>query len=526
MQVEEVPSPWAGIYPSKELITIAIRNILNPVYLETTERLDILQQDFSTGQVIAVSDGSFMKANNGAATAWIIESHCKTQWIMGSIHTPGPTEALSAYRSELTGLAAISVTLRILSQCCPSPPHIIIACDGLSALNVLTTNKDDISANSLNADLQSLIADIWAEIPTRPFPLHVKGHQDETGTTLNRLEQLNIMMDSLARLTALERRPLGVSLSIPPLGLQSVWYKGDRIPGNLYRSLYNKIASDQIWNYFSTKLFSSPQVLPLIHTSAFHRARNTSATSLNIFISKWLSNTLATGLVMQRRQHRVFNRCPRCNHWGEDRLHIVICWDVRATIVWKKQIDTLTNLLHQEYTAPEIQQFLLTGLQEFRKHPRQNSPEPPLWKTETSQIGWLNTISGFLSHSIVQRQDDHYKRLGMLRTGAGWASKLIRQFWHIIHQLWVNHNEILHQKGVIHSISGAALLDIEIEREYDLGCQNLPATLHRWYNMPKDQLLRQSIEYKKGWLLLIKTVKESMQIEEYSIFASSRVQNE
>jgi hypothetical protein len=112
--------------------------------------------------------------------------------------------------------------------------------------------------------------------------------------------------------------------------------------------------------------------------------------SLNIFISKWLSNTLATGLVMQRRQHRVFNRCPRCNHWGEDRLHIVICWDVRATIVWKKQIDTLTNLLHQEYTAPEIQQFLLAGLQEFRKHPRQNSPEPPLWKTETSQIGWLS----------------------------------------------------------------------------------------------------------------------------------------
>jgi hypothetical protein len=122
MQEEEAPSPWAGIYPSKASITIAIRNILNPVYLETTERLDILQQDFSTGQVIAVSDGSFMKANNGAATAWIIESQCKTQWIMASIHTPGPTEALSAYRSELTGLAAISVTLRILSQCCPSPP--------------------------------------------------------------------------------------------------------------------------------------------------------------------------------------------------------------------------------------------------------------------------------------------------------------------------------------------------------------------------------------------------------------------
>jgi hypothetical protein len=259
---------------------------------------------------------------------------------------------------------------------------------------------------------------------------------------------------------------------------------------------------------------------------AFGKARKTSATHLNIFISKWLSDTLATGKVMQRRQQRIFNRCPRCNHWGEDKMHIVVCWDIRTKIVWQHQMDQLQSKLQKTYTAPEIQQFLLQGIEEFRNHPRRQVEENTEWKAETMQIGWLNTISGFLGKSIIQQQDNYYKQLGMRRTGVGWANKIIQQFWQMIYQLWIHRNAILHKKGVIEEISGSALLDIEIEREYDLGCQDLPLAIHKWFNMPKDQLLCQTIEYKKGWLLLIKTVKESMQISDYSIFASSRALRE
>jgi hypothetical protein len=34
--------------------------------------------------------------------------------------------------------------------------------------------------------------------------------------------------------------------------------------------------------------------------------------------------------------------------------------------------------------------------------------------------------------------------------------------------------------------------------------------------------LDQSTEYKKGWLLIVRTIKESLKIAEYSIFSSSR----
>jgi hypothetical protein len=90
--------------------------------------------------------------------------------------------------------------------------------------------------------------------------------------------------------------------------------------------------------------------------------------------------------------------------------------------------------------------------------------ENPEWKAETCQIGWLNTLSGFYGKSIVQQQDNHYNQLGMCRTGTVWASKIIRQLWQMIYQMWLNRNEILHKKGVIEDISGSALLDIEMRR--------------------------------------------------------------
>ena len=518
----DVQYPWHDVQPTVPSINAAIRHTLKPFYLETTDQLDILLQEFSTGQVVAVSDGSFLSDTGGAAAAWIIESQCKSQWIMGSLHAPGSRADTSAYRSELTGLTAISVTLKILSHCCPSPAHLIIACDGLSALKVLTANRDIIKANTPHADLQSIISDIWTHSTAKPLPIHVKGHQDATGRCLNRLEELNIMMDKLAKLTAMSKLTRPTSLTIPQVGLTPISHHSQPVSGNLYKTLYYKITAEQTWQYFSSKLFSNPQVFSVVHTSAFEKARKSSATHMNIFISKWLSDSLATGIVMQRRRQRVFNRCPRCHQWGEDRLHIVVCWDVRANIVWKHQMETLTKLLAQEYTDPDIQQFLTHGLHEFKRHPHQTTTATPTWRTEILQIGWLNVLSGFLGQSLVQRQENYYKRLGMRRSGMNWASKLIQHFWQMIYQLWLNRNEVLHKREEIDALSGSALLDIEIEREYDIGCQDLPASVHKWFYMSKDQLLSQSVDYKKGWLLLIKTVKESMQISDYSIFTSSR----
>jgi hypothetical protein len=64
-----------------------LKEALPLVYLDATADLDLLFQDFSQGTMVAVSDGSYFPETQNAACAWLMESSCQTQWIMGSIIT-------------------------------------------------------------------------------------------------------------------------------------------------------------------------------------------------------------------------------------------------------------------------------------------------------------------------------------------------------------------------------------------------------------------------------------------------------
>mmetsp|Transcript_13250 Transcript_13250/g.24864 ORF Transcript_13250/g.24864 Transcript_13250/m.24864 type:complete len:277 (+) Transcript_13250:387-1217(+) len=261
-----------------------------------------------------------------------------------------------------------------------------------------------------------------------------------------------------------------------------------------------------------------------ITMTAFHHARLTMQLGMVKFMSKWWSNTLATGVILQQRRYRIHNRCPRYNEWGENRLHVLVCWDSRAKIIRQKYLDTLHQLLANTSTHPEIISFIMEGLSQFFRRPnrREEDQHNEQWKREQQQIGWCNFVSGFIGKTLVAKQQDHYKTLGLRNKGKQWASKIIIHNWHLLYKQWLGRNEVLHQKEIINSLSRGALLDIEIEREYDAGYEDLPPTTHRWFHMSKTQLLEKSVEYKKGWLLIVRTIREALNIAEYSIFSTSR----
>jgi hypothetical protein len=145
------------------------------------------------------------------------------------------------------------------------------------------------------------------------------------------------------------------------------------------------------------------------------------------------------------------------------------------------------------------------------------------WKVEQQQIGWMNFLSGFISNAMVEMQHQFYRTNGSHKSGHCWAGKIILQCWNVVYNMWLGRNEVLHRKKAINDISGEALLDLEIEKEYDLGYEGIPESYHKWWTQyQKASLLSSSVEQKKGWLLVIKTIKESLQIAEYSIFSSSR----
>jgi hypothetical protein len=95
-------------------------------------------------------------------------------------------------------------------------------------------------------------------------------------------------------------------------------------------------------------------------------------------------------------------------------------------------------------------------------------PDNATWKQQQREIGWLNFLMGFVSRAMVQLQQDYYHTLGLRNTGHKWAAKIISHGWQMLYKLWLGRNEVLHRKEVINSLSGALLLDLEVEKEYNL----------------------------------------------------------
>ena len=122
---------WNPFPAHRESLLNKITEVLQPVYLESTDQLDILFEDFSNGTMVSVSDGSYYSDSNKAACAWLVESACRSQWILGSMMIPGNTDDHSAYRSELGGLLAISVIIKLLEGCSSPPRHLINGCETL-----------------------------------------------------------------------------------------------------------------------------------------------------------------------------------------------------------------------------------------------------------------------------------------------------------------------------------------------------------------------------------------------------------
>jgi hypothetical protein len=224
--------------------------------------------------------------------------------------------------------------------------------------------------------------------------------------------------------------------------------------------------------------------------------------------------------------------CPRIRvlvllfstHWGEDRIHVLTCWHVGAISIWDKGIAALQQILIREHTCPEIQQFLLQELSNYRRTPNTRAPQrySQPWKEDLEQTGWDNILIGLLPNSLITRQQTHYMAISSRKSATVRAMHIILQMWTITRNMWLGRCAALHQKSVINSTISAQLLDVEIEQEYDTGCQNLPEGIRKWFRPSKEHILSQSLQYKKGWLLIVKSVKESMEIADYSVFTSSR----
>jgi hypothetical protein len=159
---------------------------------------DNVVSEIATARVVqAVSDGSFKESFGTAAWTINVSDQCV---LNGHCITPGNPSDQSAYRSKLTGIYGIACTIRYLFSKYGIAGHIIVGCDGLSALRQAQKAVDFVDPNSPQFDIIMAIHLMIAQSSWQWDWIHVKGHQDDSKprTELNQWSLWNIQMDEVA----------------------------------------------------------------------------------------------------------------------------------------------------------------------------------------------------------------------------------------------------------------------------------------------------------------------------------------
>jgi len=165
-----------------------------------------LAKSFHTGQVVAVSHGSYMHVTRAAA--WMIEAKTASNWIMCTGYMPGVEHDRSTYRSELYGLWGILHTVKkFIMGMGLTKGAMTIACDGLSALKQ-AQYQQYTNPSVAHYDLIGAICWLWDSLPVDISFEHVKGHQDNgQSLALSWTAWMNIEMDTRAKQKAQTRTP-------------------------------------------------------------------------------------------------------------------------------------------------------------------------------------------------------------------------------------------------------------------------------------------------------------------------------
>jgi exonuclease III len=477
-----------------------------------------LLRDIRLGHAIAVSDGSYYEQSGESGAAWIIASPDRKNFITATAIPPGPISIQSSYRSELVGLLAL--LQEILSLCTTHnliSGTLTIYCDNINALRkIFQSDIDFVNPKMLSADIVSAAVQLLHRIPIDILPTHVRGHQDKgiPFDCLSYPHQLNVLMDELAKDTARNNYALKENLNLDPhplsFSLPYITDKNDYIHEKIRSNLCTRLADDRVKTYFINKERITVSALNTIAWRQQGKALKQLPSSRKRFISKWISEWLATGKNMERWQLRYKGHCPFCNTPDENTEHILLCTHAEVSREWNRQLKIYRNKLKKNGTDYRLRSAIMKELYAWRK---QSSP-PSIAHMEDSlrhaildqrDIGWKPFLEGMVSIYILNYQQEYFVSIKSNKKISSWTTKLMKAGWQLIHYIWEKRNAKLHDTDKLNELEGVPLLNKIIEEERNFGLHGLPATeFSNMFRINKNTLQNKSISFKKGWLATVK----------------------
>ncbi len=313
-----------------------------------------------------MSDGSFQYG--AGAAAWTIEGSSAAHRIKGAGQTPGGDSDQSAYRSELFGLWGILFSLkRFTEEYAITEGQILIACDGLSALNKAQAQH----ITDPNEKHHDIISAIWALRKLLPIQVkfkHVKGHQDGNQiTALLQLAWMNIEMDADAKHKVSVDGPHEQMDPIPFEGWTCA-IKGRCIIKHLMEELRKHLNGEVLLHHWVAKQRIDALTAPIIDWEMAGMATWALPRAQQKWVSKLSAKFLSYGTNMTRWKLGMQAKCPHCTCSQEDKEHIIWCPAESAVQVWNKSLEQLDNWMMATKMHPQLHQDIITRLRQWHEN--------------------------------------------------------------------------------------------------------------------------------------------------------------
>jgi hypothetical protein len=405
-----------------------------------------------------VSDGSF-KNEFGTAAFIILSVDDPEVCIRGRAVTPGNREDQNTYRSELTGIYAMTVIQWVLSEFFGIKKGTIeVACDGKSALQQAQWSEDFINTNYPHYDMILAIRSIRLLTQWTWSWRHVKGHQDDTGTELDYWAQLNMEMDTDAKRHWEETQSVATPVQRIWGEPWSIWLGSKKITSKLLHNLYEHCSSQPAQEYWHSKSCIRTN-FDLIDWEIIGGAMKQATLNRQIWISKHVTGFCATGNNMLRRKVRTSAQCPRCKH-DKTPEHVWTCQGADMNAIWDKSLKYLKSWLLENLTHPEMVKVIIEHLDSWWNDtpPTTYISQAWMWSvfSDQSLLGWRNMLEGFPSTSWQITQKIYFERIGSARSPKRWTITLVQKMWEVAWNMWEHRNGILHDKEqsiILHSIN-------------------------------------------------------------------------
>ena len=474
-------------------------------------------------KLASVSDGSFHPTRRTGSMGWCLACRSTGDIVLrGGGLIPGTKDLQCSYRSEAGGLLASTTVLQILENVLEitTPYNQIVACDGESALyRCLIAGREKLSTSVKHCDIISRCHDRMALLVGTIIPEHVRGHQESKGVNLTILEKINIKMDHLAKKIAniCKRKRILSALCLPSTtdGMPTVFVDSVPIISELGRSLSHQVAGRRLKLWWMEKGRFNYADNSVIDWNVMKRCMTTAKSKYGRFISKWITNQIAVGTVMERRQVRIHNRCPRCDAHNEDKLHVLKCPHIDARALWVRQVKQLESWLEVELTHPDITSALCDLLLHWQSHVNSDHHIDYTWNASIkntfrsqAHLGWHSMLEGLLSIHWAKLQQSHFESIQSFKSGEKWAGSLSFRLWGMIHAMWMHRNDALHDTDVVSDFCGNKELLTACKAEINIGLDDLDEIYAPYMTITFASLADESVDYRRNWFSIIRQARE------------------